>query len=63
VYDAYIDESIDRGVIVMEYIEGDVLREVWEDMTDDEQEGVISQLRGHMEELRGIKAMGRRLEE
>ncbi|OJJ03199.1 hypothetical protein ASPVEDRAFT_134045 [Aspergillus versicolor CBS 583.65] len=55
VYDAYIDESIDRGVIVMEYIEGDVLRDVWDDMADDEQEGVISQLRGHMEELRGIK--------
>lgn len=62
-YGAYIDETIDRGVIAMEYIEGDVLRDVWEDIADDEQEGVISQLCGHMEELRGIKAMGRRLEE
>lgn len=62
-YGAYIDETIDRGVIAMEYIEGDVPLDVWEDIADDEQEGVISQLRGHMEELRGIKAMGRRLEE
>ncbi|RLL93933.1 hypothetical protein CFD26_102916 [Aspergillus turcosus] len=55
VYDAYVDESIARGVIVMEYIEGDVLQDVWEDMAEEEQEGIISQLRGYMEELRSIK--------
>ncbi|OAX77871.1 hypothetical protein ACJ72_07824 [Emergomyces africanus] len=35
VYDAYdIDKSLDRGVqvVVMEYIEGDILRDVWDDM-------------------------------
>lgn len=55
VYDEYIDDSIDRGVIVMEYIEGDVLRDVWETMTEEEQEEIISQLRGSMEELRSVK--------
>lgn len=55
VYDAYTDESIERGVIVMEYIEGDVLRDVWDEMPDYEKDGIIMQLRGYMEELRSIK--------
>ncbi|KAJ9199873.1 hypothetical protein DTO164E3_4330 [Paecilomyces variotii] len=28
VFNAYVDESLSRGVIVMEYVEGDVLRDV-----------------------------------
>lgn len=54
-YDAYVDESLERGVIVMEYIEGDVLRDVWEDMDDERRQKIISQLKGFMDELRSIK--------
>lgn len=45
VYNAYTDESLNRGVIVMEYIEGDVLRDVWEDMDDERRQkiGVATQ--------------------
>lgn len=55
VYDAYIDESLDRGVIVMEYMDGDVLGDIWDDMAEAEQEKITSQLRGYLEELRSIK--------
>ncbi|RAO69398.1 uncharacterized protein BHQ10_005410 [Talaromyces amestolkiae] len=55
VYDSYVDESINRGVIVMEYAEGDVLRDVWEDMDDEHRENIITQLKGYMDELHQIK--------
>lgn len=44
VYSAYVDKSIDRGFIVMEYIEGDVLRDIIEDMDGDRRQKVISEL-------------------
>ena len=44
VYNAYVDETIGRGVIVMEYIEGEVLRDVIKDMDDTQRQKIISEL-------------------
>ncbi|KAK2849614.1 hypothetical protein FQN49_005580 [Arthroderma sp. PD_2] len=55
VYDAYIDESMSRGIIVMEYIPGDVLRDVWDTLDPVKKEKIISQLRSFMEQIRAIK--------
>ena len=56
VYNAYVDETDSEiGTIVMEFIEGNVLRDVWEDMNSRQKESIISQLKGFMEELRAIK--------
>lgn len=55
IYDAYVDETLDRGVIVMEYIEGDVLRDVIDDMDDAGRLKIVSDLAKYMLELRSIK--------
>ncbi|KAJ5800561.1 uncharacterized protein N7518_002629 [Penicillium psychrosexuale] len=55
VYNAYVDETIGRGVIVMEYIEGEVLRDVIEDMDDTRRQKIISELQKFMSELRSIE--------
>lgn len=55
VYNAYVDETIDRGVIVMEYIEGEVLRDVIQDMDDTRRQKIISELQKFMSELRSIE--------
>ncbi|KAE8352789.1 kinase-like protein [Aspergillus coremiiformis] len=55
VYSAYVDESIDRGVIVMEYIEGDVLRDVIEEMDDKRRERIALELQKFMSELRSFE--------
>jgi serine/threonine protein kinase len=55
IHGAYTDQTIDRGIIVMEYIEGDVLRDVIEDMDDERRQKIISQLQEFMLELRSIK--------
>lgn len=55
VYNAYVDESTSRGVIVMEYVKGDVLRDVWDKLNLAQRQRVIAQLRSYMNEVRGIK--------
>ncbi|RYP79237.1 hypothetical protein DL769_003060 [Monosporascus sp. CRB-8-3] len=55
VYNAYTDEESGHVRIVMEFIEGNNLDEVWDTYTDTGKESVISQLRGYMDELRQIK--------
>ncbi|KAJ6031550.1 Aminoglycoside phosphotransferase [Penicillium herquei] len=55
VYNAYVDESIDRGVIIMEYIEGDVLQDVIDEMDDERREKIAAQLRAYMAELRSVE--------
>ncbi|KAJ5509996.1 Aminoglycoside phosphotransferase [Penicillium expansum] len=55
VYNAYVDKTIDRGVIVMEYIEGEVLRDVLQDMDDMRRQKIISELQQFMSELRSIE--------
>lgn len=54
-YGAYVDETLDRGMIVMEYIEGEVLRDVIEDMDAERRQKIVSQLQTYMYELRSIK--------
>ncbi|KAL4956526.1 kinase-like protein [Aspergillus filifer] len=55
VYDAYIDDELERGVIVMQYIDADALQDIWENMDVAEQDAIIAQLRGYMDELRAIR--------
>ncbi|KAJ9357574.1 hypothetical protein DTO282F9_1422 [Paecilomyces variotii] len=55
VFNAYVDESLNRGVIVMEYVEGEVLRDVWDDMDDGRRKKIVQQLKGFMAQLRSIK--------
>lgn len=55
VYNAYVDESTDRGVIVMEYIEGDVLQDVIDEMDDDRREKIALELQKFMTELRSFE--------
>ncbi|KAK2813997.1 hypothetical protein FQN50_000401 [Emmonsiellopsis sp. PD_5] len=55
VYDAYVDESTSRGIILMEYVEGDVLRDVWDKLNPSQRSEVISQLRSFMDQLHAIK--------
>lgn len=54
-YDAYIDDPTSRGVIVMEYIKGNVLADVWDTLSRQERSNIIAQLRDFMDELRFIK--------
>lgn len=55
IYDAYIGESSGRGIIIMEYVKGDVLRDVWEHLTSEQQSTILCQLERHLTELRSIK--------
>lgn len=56
VYDAYLDqEDPEKALLVMEHIEGDVLRDVWDDMCSSQKEEVVLQLKGFLDELRSIK--------
>ncbi|CAG8948723.1 hypothetical protein HYFRA_00001844 [Hymenoscyphus fraxineus] len=55
VFNAYIVEETNDPCILMEFVEGDVLRDVWDDMTHDEKASIVSQLKGFMDELRSIK--------
>jgi tRNA A-37 threonylcarbamoyl transferase component Bud32 len=55
VYDVYIDETDpQKYLLLMEYIEGDVLRDVWDTMSLEEKEKLVGQLRGYVDELREI---------
>lgn len=55
VYDAYVDEVTGRGVILMEYIEGDALSDVWDSLELGPQQKIVVQLRAYMAELHSIK--------
>ncbi|KAK4235058.1 kinase-like domain-containing protein [Achaetomium macrosporum] len=55
VYSVYKDEQSGAVHIVMEYIEGKPLDEVWSTLTADEKQSVMRQLRGYFQELRQIK--------
>lgn len=56
VYDVYLDKNCsDKAFLLMEYVEGDVLRDVWDTMPSIQQQGIMSQLRDYLQELRLIK--------
>ncbi|KAI1112723.1 kinase-like protein [Nemania sp. NC0429] len=55
VYNAYKDEDSGHTRIIMEFIVGAELEEVWDTYSVVEKESVIAQLRGYMEELRQFK--------
>jgi serine/threonine protein kinase len=56
VYDVYKDETDPENyLLLMEYVEGDVLRDVWDTMSLEEKEEIARQLRGYMDELRDIE--------
>ncbi|KAI1941288.1 hypothetical protein LOZ66_001802 [Ophidiomyces ophidiicola] len=55
VYNAYVDDSTSRGVILMEYIHGDVLTDVWDKLDPCQRANIISQLRQFTDELHAIK--------
>lgn len=56
VLDAYIQESDGRGVILMEYVDGETLGKAWAHITAEQKDHIIAQLSGYMNELRTIKA-------
>jgi aminoglycoside phosphotransferase (APT) family kinase protein len=56
VYNAYKDETSGHTRIIMEFIEGEELEGVWDDLDDAEKKSVINQLQKYMEELRGFKS-------
>jgi len=55
IYNAYTDSDSGHVRIVMEFIEGDCLAEVWGKLGDAQKEEVIEQLRGFLAQLREIK--------
>ncbi|KAI1163059.1 kinase-like protein [Nemania serpens] len=55
VYNAYEDEESGHTRIIMEFIEGAELEEVWDTYSAAEKESVVAQLQGYMEELRQFK--------
>lgn len=55
VFDAYVPDGNKNGCIVMEYIDGKRLDEVWDSYDEAQKEGIISQLRGYFNELRSIQ--------
>ncbi|KAF2171802.1 hypothetical protein M409DRAFT_18035 [Zasmidium cellare ATCC 36951] len=55
IYNCYLVEDTQKWCILMEYAEGDVLQDVWEDIPNEWKQSIISQLKGYMEELRNIK--------
>jgi hypothetical protein len=57
VFNAYVDASLDRGIIIMEYVEDDILRNVWEDMDDEQCQKTVQQLKDFITELRAIKGV------
>ncbi|OAX77473.1 hypothetical protein ACJ72_08229 [Emergomyces africanus] len=57
VYDAYVDESSNRGIIVMEYVEGNILRDVWDDLTGEQQSSIANQLKAYIRELQSLKGI------
>lgn len=56
VFNAYKDDDSGHIRIVMEFIEGDVLDDVWDEFSHDQKMDVIQQLRGFFSQLRHIKS-------
>jgi len=55
VFNAYTDSATGLGYIVMEYVKGDVLCDVWDSYTAEQKADGIGQLRGFCEQFRAIK--------
>lgn len=55
VISTYVVEETNEFCILMEFVEGDVLRDVWDDGTEEWKNSIVDQLKGYMEELRSIK--------
>ncbi|KAF3287394.1 hypothetical protein TWF970_007118 [Orbilia oligospora] len=55
VYGSYKDEKTQKTHLVMEYIEGDCLEDVWEDFGLEKKEDIISQLKRILDELRSLE--------
>ncbi|KAL8635285.1 MAG: hypothetical protein Q9228_007209 [Teloschistes exilis] len=55
VLDVFVQPETQHVCILMEYIKGRPLNEVWDTFNDTQKEHVVAQLRGFMEELRQIK--------
>ena len=55
VSNVYRDEETGFVCIVMGFVQGKRLDEVWTTLHEDEKESIIQQLRGYFDELRKIK--------
>jgi tRNA A-37 threonylcarbamoyl transferase component Bud32 len=55
IYNAYLDNETGHGTIIMDYVEGEELRYVWDKLKPEERSSIIEQLRGYMEQLRSIE--------
>ncbi|KAF1996124.1 phosphotransferase enzyme family protein-like protein [Amniculicola lignicola CBS 123094] len=55
VYNAYIDTATGHARIVMEFVQGDVLADVWDKFNGDQKQEVLAQLRGFLSQLREMK--------
>jgi len=54
VYDAYIQDESSQGCIVMEYVEGKPLDNVWSSLDETQKDEIITQLKRYLDELRNI---------
>ncbi|KAF2017930.1 phosphotransferase enzyme family protein-like protein [Aaosphaeria arxii CBS 175.79] len=55
VFNAYTDPESGHVHIVMEFVEGDVLSNVWDKLNSDQQNEITEQLRDYVSQLRQIK--------
>ncbi|KAI5464364.1 kinase-like domain-containing protein [Mariannaea sp. PMI_226] len=55
VQNAYRDDESGEVTIIMDFVEGQTLKDAWDEYSEAEQESVISQLRGYMAQLRDFK--------
>ena len=55
VYQAYIEQDTGYGCVVMELVDGEPLDLAWESLIPDQQEHIVGQLKGYMEELHSIE--------
>ncbi|KAI2626698.1 phosphotransferase enzyme family protein [Hypoxylon sp. NC1633] len=55
VYNVHQDKETGHVQIVMEFIEGDRLDQVWDNYTEEERKTITTQLRNYFDELRQIK--------
>ncbi|KAF3918725.1 hypothetical protein AA313_de0209287 [Arthrobotrys entomopaga] len=55
VYGCYKDDETQKTHIVMEYIEGDCLEDLWDELELDKKEDIINQLRQILAELRSLE--------
>lgn len=55
VIDAFVQPETKHVCILMDYIDGRPLNEVWDTCSEEQKEHIVSQLKGFLEELRQIK--------